>query len=136
MEDEITILLADDHPIVRQGPRQAIELDPRLRVIAEAGDGREALRLMRTLQPQIAVLDIDMPHLDGVEVARAAREEQLMAAVIFLTVYHEERFFNHALDLGITFNVYGDTAGAERIFPFDLIPRIIPAAEEPSRLQN
>lgn len=110
MNDEITILLADDHPIVRQGLRQAIELDPRLRVIAEAGDGDEALRLLRALQPQIAVLDIDMPHLDGVAVARAARDEQLSSDIIFLTVYREERFFNHALELGVRGYVLKDSA--------------------------
>jgi len=110
MNDEITILLADDHPIVRQGLRQAIELNQRLRVIAEASDGDEALRLLRALQPQIAVLDIDMPHLDGVAVARAARDEQLSTAVVFLTVYREERFFNHALELGVRGYVLKDSA--------------------------
>ena len=72
---EITLIIADDHPIVRQGLRQTIEADAELLVLAEAGDGQTALRLIETHQPKIAVLDIDMPLMDGFSVARAAREK-------------------------------------------------------------
>ncbi len=113
MEGEIRILIADDHPIVRQGLRHTIGLDPRLKVVAEASDGRAALEQIRTLQPEIAVLDINMPQLDGFAVARAVREQRLPVKIIFLTVYREETFFDEALDLGAKGYVLKDSAVAE-----------------------
>ncbi|MGH9839904.1 MAG: response regulator, partial [Blastocatellia bacterium] len=65
MPVEIEILIADDHPVVRQGLREAIESAPGLRLVAEVGDGEEALARLRQLKPHIALLDIDMPLLDG-----------------------------------------------------------------------
>ena len=72
MTSEIRIVIADDHPIVRRGLRQVIESDPRLRVVAEADDGEMALEQIRELKPDVAVLDVDMPKLDGFAVAREA----------------------------------------------------------------
>lgn len=110
MKSDIRLLIADDHPIVRQGLRQVIEADPSLKVIAEAGDGRAALEKIQTLQPEIAVLDIDMPGMDGFAVARALREQRLDTAVIFLTIHREEDFFNEALDVGARGYVLKDSA--------------------------
>jgi DNA-binding NarL/FixJ family response regulator len=104
------ILIADDHPIVRQGLRQAIETDPQLTIVAEASDGREALDQIQTTQPDIAVLDIDMPGLDGFSVARAIGNLRLPVAIIFLTVYRDERFFAEALELGAKGYVLKDAA--------------------------
>ncbi len=104
------ILIADDHPIVRQGLRQAIETDPQLTIVAEASDGREALDRIQTTQPDIAVLDIDMPGLDGFSVARAIGNLRLPVAIIFLTVYRDERFFAEALALGAKGYVLKDAA--------------------------
>lgn len=110
MKTDIRVIVADDHPIVRQGLRQVIEADPQLKVIAEAGDGQTALDMMQTLQPEIAVLDIDMPEMDGFAVARALREQQLNTAVIFLTIHREEDLFNEALDVGARGYVLKDSA--------------------------
>lgn len=95
----ISIVIADDHPIVRAGLKQAIETDPLLRVVAEATDGEVALALIRELQPAIAVLDIDMPKLDGLAVARAFRQQRLPVRIVFLTIHGEEDLFNAAMDL-------------------------------------
>jgi len=100
MKSEIRIVIADDHPIVRQGLRQAIEADPQLKVVAEAGDGRTALDRTQELTPEVAVLDIDMPLMDGFAVAREVRDQKLSAAVIFLTIHREEDLFNEAMDVG------------------------------------
>jgi DNA-binding NarL/FixJ family response regulator len=107
---DIRIVLADDHPVVRQGLRQTIENDPRLKVVAEAGDGHAALEMIERLRPEIAVLDIDMPGLDGLAVARLLREQRLPVEVIFLTVHREEDLFNAAVNLGAKGYVLKDSA--------------------------
>ena len=100
MSDAITIVLADDHPVVRSGLRQAIERDPELRVVAEAGDGEQAVAMLVELQPAIAVLDIDMPKLDGFGVARAVQGKCPDVKLVFLTIHRKEDLFHAALDLG------------------------------------
>ena len=110
MKGEIQILIADDHPIVRQGLRQTIEGDPQLKVIAEAGDGAEALGAIRRHLPQIVVLDIDLPAMDGFEVALAVREEKIKTEIIFLTVHREESFMKKALSVGAKGFVLKDSA--------------------------
>lgn len=110
MESAIEVLIADDHPIVRQGLRQTIEAGAGLRVVAEAGDGREALARIKGLKPHVAVLDIQMPVLDGFGVARAVRAEGLPVGLVFLTVYRDEDIFNAALDLGVKGYVLKDSA--------------------------
>ena len=109
MSTEIPILIADDHPIVRQGLRQTVEA-AEFRVVAEAGDGQEALTLIEQLRPQIAVLDIDMPVLDGFAVARAVRERGWAVKVVFLTVHREETYLQQALSLGAGGYVLKDSA--------------------------
>lgn len=110
MAREIRILIADDHPLLRQGLRQAIEADARFGVIAEASNGRAALDQIQRLKPQIAVLDIDMPDMDGFAVARELRAKQLPVDIIFLTVHRDERFFSEALQLGTKGYVLKDSA--------------------------
>ena len=113
MNTEIHIVIADDHPIFRQGLRQVIEKDRQLKVLAEAEDGEAALELIRQHQPQVAVLDLDMPRLDGFAVARRMRDERLPAAIIFLTMYQDEMHFNEALNLGAKGYLIKDSAAAD-----------------------
>lgn len=110
MGAEIRVVLADDHPVVRQGLRQAIESDQSLKVVAEAGDGHQALALVKRLKPEIVVLDIDMPGLDGLAVARAIGEQNLGSEVIFLTIHREEDLFDAAIGLGVKGYVLKDSA--------------------------
>lgn len=110
MNPTLTVLIADDHPVFRQGLRQAIKADPGLRIIAEAADGREALRSIRQLKPQVCVLDIEMPELDGLEVVRQMQAQRLAAEVIFLTMYKEQDLLNAALDLGVKGYVLKESA--------------------------
>src|SRR5215510_14602190 len=98
MQQEISTLIADDHPIFRQGLRMVIEADPLLKVVAEAGDGESALARISELQPDVAVLDIDMPPPDGLAVAREFRNEPV--AIVVLTMHKDEATLNAALDAG------------------------------------
>lgn len=100
MASQITIVLADDHPVVRSGLRQAIDRDPALTVVAEADDGEAALAHLVRLRPEIAVLDIDMPKLDGFAVARAAQQQCPDTRLVFLTIHGKADLFHAAMDLG------------------------------------
>lgn len=100
MPTEINVVIADDHPVVRQGLQQAIENATGMKVVAEASDGQEALTQLRQLRPDVAVLDIDMPLMDGFRVAQAVLDEALPVKVIFLTVHSEESFLKKALSVG------------------------------------
>jgi DNA-binding NarL/FixJ family response regulator len=109
----LTILMAEDHPMFRGGLRQIIVAQPDLRLVHEAGDGEEALRVARQLKPTVAILDLNMPRLTGLEVAAAIQTEHLPVRVIMLTMYREEDVFNEALDLGVLGYVLKDSAAED-----------------------
>lgn len=113
MTTEIEILMADDHPVVRHGLREEIKRAPGLKLVAEASDGEEALTRLRQLKPHIALLDIDMPLLDGFSIAQTISAEGLTCKIIFLTVYREESFLNKALKVGAQGYILKDTALAD-----------------------
>jgi DNA-binding NarL/FixJ family response regulator len=109
----IRILIVDDHPVVRKGLRFTIEEDTGLTVVGEAGDGETALRLLREFLPEITVLDIDLPRMDGFAVAREATRLVLETKVIFLTLHTNEELFREALDLGAAGYILKDSAMEE-----------------------
>ena len=109
----IRVVIADDHPIVRQGLRMSIDAAPAMTVIGDAGDGEQALALIRSARPDIAILDINMPRADGFAVARTIRDEGLPTAVIFLTVHREQDFITEALSLGVRGYVLKDSAATD-----------------------
>lgn len=96
----ISILIADDHAIVRQGLRAVLSSEADLEIIGEAGTGDETLRLVETLQPDILVLDIDMPGTNGLEVARQIKLQKSNTKVVFLSMYANEGFVLEALRHG------------------------------------
>lgn len=96
----ITALLADDHAVVRAGIRQFLELAGDIRVIAEASDGREACRLAVEHQPEVVVLDIQMPQLTGIEVTRWLRAQNIPCGILILTAYDEEPYVQAVLRAG------------------------------------
>ncbi len=100
MKNDIAILIADDHPIFRKGLRQIIESESGLNVFGEADDGEAAYEKARELRPDIIILDVNMPKVDGFEVARKIRDSGLRVEIVFLTMYKDEDIFNAALDLG------------------------------------
>jgi len=110
MAAEITVLIADDHPIVRKGLRQVIESDPQLKIVDETGDGQSALDRIEQLQPDVAVLDLDMPGKGGFDVVREMRRSRFATEVIIVTMHGEEDMFAEAMDLGVKGYVLKDTA--------------------------
>ena len=113
MSEAIRILVADDHPIVRNGLRMAIDADPWLTVVGEAANGQEALARIQELTPAIAVLDIDMPKLDGFGVAREVRKERLPVKLVFLTMHSAVDLFDVAMDLGASGYILKESAMTE-----------------------
>ncbi|KAF0109020.1 MAG: signal transduction response regulator LuxR family [Anaerolineaceae bacterium] len=95
-----TLLLADDHALVRQGLRMLLESEPDLQVVGEAGDGSEALRLAEGLRPDILIVDVMMPGLSGLEVAQQVRRRWPKVKVIVLSMYDSEAYVVEALQAG------------------------------------
>jgi DNA-binding NarL/FixJ family response regulator len=100
MSELIDVLLADDHPVVRRGLKATIEEDTSLRVIAEAADGTAALRRILELKPAVAILDIDMPGMNGLAVARELTAQGSATRVIFMTLHADEDLMRAAMDAG------------------------------------
>ena len=100
MPDQVKVVLADDYPVVRKGLKASIEEEASLKVIAEAGDGEEALKLIRAHRPQLAVLDIDMPKLDGLGVVKEITRLKLDTRAIILSFHNDEDIFRAALAAG------------------------------------
>jgi two-component system, NarL family, response regulator DegU len=113
MKDMTTIVIADDHPMFRGGVRQALERDVELKVVAEAGDGATALRLIQEHRPQAAVLDINMPKMSGLEVARALSKEKESPAIVLLTMFDDEEMLNEAMDLGVKAYLLKESASVD-----------------------
>jgi DNA-binding NarL/FixJ family response regulator len=98
--NEISVLLVDDHALVRKGFRRILEDDPEIRVVGEAANGQEAIRLARELHPRVIVMDMAMPGLDGVQATREILKHQPDIAVLILSMYSEENYVRNALDAG------------------------------------
>ena len=94
------VVLADDHPLFRDGLARRIRERPELELIAEAGDGVEALAVIRELRPDVAVLDIKMPRVDGIRVAEAVARDHLETRVVMLSAYLESALVFNALAAG------------------------------------
>ena len=123
MTQEVTALIVDDHPLVRHGLRDVIGHNSRFKIVGEASNGEEALRLSTCLKPQIAILDIDMPRLNGLETIRAIRQLPFAVKVIILTMYKEEDMFNAAMDLGAKAYVLKENAANEIIAALEKVDR-------------
>ncbi len=113
MNETITVVIADDHPVFRTGLRQIIERDSTLTVIGEAGDGNEALEAIRTLEPRITLLDLHMPNLGGLDVAATVNRERLPVTLLVLTMYDDEDMFNEAMEYGVRGYILKDSAALD-----------------------
>ena len=98
--DKLTILIADDHPLVREALHQALDGERDMEVVAEAGDGAEAVKLASELKPDVAVMDIVMPKLNGIEATRKIKEITPQIAILILTAYDDDEYVLGLLDAG------------------------------------
>ncbi|CCH80236.1 Response regulator receiver [Nostocoides japonicum T1-X7] len=101
MSDElVTVVVADDHPFFRDGVARGLNNSGRIRIVGEAGDGREALELIRAEHPQVAIVDHQMPGLSGVDVVRAVARDGLPTRVILLSAFADSAVVFQALEEG------------------------------------
>lgn len=100
MNSEISVLLADDHSLVRKGFRRMLEDDPEIRVVGEASDGMEAVQLAQELHPQVIVMDMAMPKMDGFQATMEILRHQPKTAILILSMYPDENYVRNALDAG------------------------------------
>jgi DNA-binding NarL/FixJ family response regulator len=100
MSDVITVLLVDDHSLVRRGFRRIIEDDEQLKVIGEASNGIEAIRQAYELKPTVVVMDLSMPELDGVQATKEIVKHLPDTAVLVLSMHAEDNYVRNALDAG------------------------------------
>ncbi|OJH34026.1 response regulator [Cystobacter ferrugineus] len=152
----IRIVLADDHALVREGIRSLLDLTPDLRIVGEAADGNEALRLVAELDPDVVLMDVRMPRMGGLEALRALRRTDPHRRVVLLTTFDEDAVLREALRVGVQGFLLKDVtrdqlaealhrvAGGETLPPPGLpgqvsrgvaeLPRDFPHAEHPEEL--
>ncbi|HRI85205.1 MAG TPA: response regulator transcription factor [Ignavibacteria bacterium] len=107
---KIKIIIADDHPIFRSGLKQIIQEDENIEIIGVADNGEKAIQKIEELKPDIALLDIEMPKMTGLQVLKKLRELKIDCKVIFLTVFSSEDIFDESMELGVNGYVLKDCA--------------------------
>ena len=112
---KIRILLADDHQLMRSGVRLMLEREADLTVIGEASDGREAVSLAKSLKPEVVVMDIGMPNLNGIEAARQMTQENAELAIVMVSMHSDETYVLRALKAGARGYLLKDSAEADLI---------------------
>ncbi len=97
---KIKVLIADDHAVVREGTRQILEQEPDISVVAEAGDGEEAVRMAEEFKPDVAIIDIAMPRVDGIEATKQIKAQHPEIAVLIFSAYDDDQFVFSLVEAG------------------------------------
>ena len=113
MKSKIRILLAEDHVIVRESIRQSLERDINFEVVGEAGDGEEAVSMAKQLKPDVIIMDISMPQLNGIEATKQIKEFQPSAVILVLTAYDYEQYIFPLLEAGAAGYLLKDVSSHE-----------------------
>ena len=138
----INVMLADDHVLIREGIKQLLEFDGSMKVIAEASDGIECLEKLKNVKPDILLLDINMPNMNGIDVLKELKEKNDPLNVLILTVHSEVEYLVKAVDIGANGYILKDSGSAELKQAINAVidegsyiqPNLIPALN--SRLIN
>ena len=112
-DKKIRVVLADDHAVLRAGLRALLSLEADMEVVGEAGNGREAMELAQSLTPDVIVMDISMPEVDGLAAARGIHEMELPCHIVILTVHAEEDYLFQTLQMGASGYVLKSSADLE-----------------------
>lgn len=110
MKQPVTIVIADDFPIIRLGLTRILRKESTYSIIGESSNGTDALAMIRKLKPDVAILDVAMPGMDGLEVIRQVRAEKLDVKLIILTMYKDHAYFKQATELGVNGYLLKDNA--------------------------
>lgn len=106
-------MITDDHAMIREGIKRLLEFDGDIKVIAEAGDGEECLELLKEVNPDVLLLDINMPKKNGIEVLEKIKKDKLPIKVLMLTVHNEVEYLVKAVDIGVNGYILKDSESAE-----------------------
>lgn len=109
----INVMITDDHAMIREGIKRLLEFDGDIKVIAEAGDGEECLELLKDINPDVLLLDINMPKKNGIEVLEKIKNDKLPLKVLMLTVHNEVEYLVKAVDIGVNGYILKDAESAE-----------------------
>ena len=109
----INVMLADDHVLIREGIKQLLEFDGSMKVIAEASDGIECLEKLKNVKPDILLLDINMPNMNGIDVLKELKEKNDPLKVLILTVHSEVEYLVKAVDIGANGYILKDSGSVE-----------------------
>ncbi|MDN5346626.1 MAG: two-component system, NarL family, response regulator DegU [Clostridia bacterium] len=104
----IRVLIADDHPLVREGIRKILGLEPRISIVGEATDGQEAVELAKSCRPDIVLMDINMPRINGIEATKAIKKSLPDTSIIALTIHDDDEYIMELLRAGISGYVLKD----------------------------
>lgn len=109
----IKVMIADDHNLMREGIKQLLEFDGSIKVIAEASNGIECLDKMKRFEPDVLLLDINMPEKNGLEVLEELKSEKTKTKILILTVHNEIEYLIKAIDIGVDGYILKDSESAE-----------------------
>ncbi len=112
---KIEIVIADDHAIVRQGLRKLLEEEDNIKITGEAVNGREAVRKVQKLKPNVIIMDIAMPMLNGIEAARQIKKNNHKTKVVILSMHDHSRYIKELLNIGVSGYVLKDSVSADII---------------------
>src|SRR5882672_10540970 len=114
-QERTTVVLADDHQVVRQGLKALLDAEPDIRVLAEAGDGLQAIRRVEVFSPRVLVLDLMMPGLNGLDVIPQIKKRSPHTQIVILSMYSNEAYVLEALSSGASAYVLKDSSSRDLV---------------------
>lgn len=111
--EQIKVMIADDHSLIREGLKQLLEFDGSIKVVGEASNGKECLERLGEYDPEVLLLDINMPEKNGIEVLKQMKDDKSLIKVLILTVHNELEYLMNAVDIGVDGYILKDSESTE-----------------------